>query len=71
MSKVWGLYSSRVDPYNSWELIELFDNKEQAYFVHDMLFGKKAYPSVFAPEWHENKYEPEFSDLHVIEGRVV
>lgn len=66
--KIWGLYSSRVDPYDSWELIELFSDEKQACMVRDLLVGKVREPGMPTYcTWEDDGGEPEFNDLHVIE----
>ncbi len=62
--KIWGLYSSRVDPYDRWELIELFSSEEQARLARDLLTGQLMDPNWLAV-WKECPDEPEFDDLHV------
>ncbi len=57
--KIWCLYSSRADPYNEWELIELFSSEEQARQARDMLVGQvRQVNSPFRAVWDDE-------DLHV------
>ena len=63
--KVWGLYSTRVDPYHSWELLAVFASQELAETVMGNLWGKpaKQYSGLYL--WWQDPDDPEFSDLIV------
>lgn len=63
--KVWGLYSSRVDPYHRWELIELFTLESEARRVRDLLAGKPYDRHPFSWNWKVDDTESDFNDLHV------
>lgn len=69
--QVWGLYSSRVDPFHSWELLAVFTSQELAETVMANLIGKPVDPrrsrafDAWPVLWEVDEDDPEFSDLHV------
>jgi hypothetical protein len=64
--KIWALWSSRVDPYAGWDLIELFVLHEDAEAVRAGLIGKQADQRGGAYLWHQDPDGVElFDDLHV------
>lgn len=60
--KVWALWSSRVDPYSSHELIDLFTSQEVAEQVRAELVGKLRYPTLSYLVWEDDE---DFPDLYV------
>lgn len=60
--KIWGLYSSRVDPYHDHELLEVFDSEELAETVRANLIGKQARRDMHGWNWEDDE---DFPDLLV------
>lgn len=65
--RVWGLYSSHVDPYHEHELIDLFASQELAETVMAELIGKRRGPGSPAYDvWYADPDGDDFfGDLHV------
>lgn len=57
--KVWGLYSTRVDLYNSWELIELFADEATAQRTKAELIGKRVHKKILTWVWEDDEDLPD------------
>lgn len=62
--KAWGLYSSRVDPYSSHDLVELFADEATAETARANLIGKPIHRDAWLDRWVWEDDE-DFPDLLV------
>lgn len=66
--KAWGLYSARVDPYQSHDLLDVFTDQEVAETVRVNLIGKPVDPhrprslDAWPTVWDDDE---DFPDLYV------
>lgn len=66
MMELWAIWSSRVDPYAGWDLVQVFLDEDVARRVKAELIGKQAAQRGGAYLWYEDPDGDElFNDLHV------
>jgi hypothetical protein len=65
--KVWLLWSSRVDPYSAWDLIDVFADEKVAEQVKAGLIGKPRHRDRLFGVWDDDE---DFPDLVVRPHRL-
>lgn len=64
--RAWALWSSAVDPYAGWDLVQVFRDEGMARRVKAELIGKQAAQGGGSHLWYEDPDGEEmFDDLHV------